>query len=325
MRFRNTMRTGLLATAAVCLAWLAPARAADVDKYLPNDTEIVVTINVRQIFDSALVKKYALEHLTAAIKASGETEKVLEALGLNPTTDVNSVALAGPGGDEPDKGLFIVRGKFDTAKFQAKAKEAAEQGKHLKIAKAGDYTVYEVPIDNPGPVKNMFVAVVDQETIVASPGQKYVTDALDKHAGKQQSTINKDIQGLIGKEDANQSVWMVVLSSALRKSSFANNDEKVKEILGKFQSFSGGFTVSDEVRLDLNIAAKNTDDAADLKKELSGGLEQAKGFAAVIAGSQPQLAPLTDVLDSIKVNADKNSVVLKGKVSKDLIEKALKK
>src|SRR5207245_7763853 len=107
--------------------------------------------------------------------------------------------------------------------------------------------------------------------------------------------------------------------------SFANNDEKVKEILGKFQSFSGGLTVSDEVRLDLNIAAKNTDDAADLKKELSGGLEQAKGFAAVIAGSQPQLAPLSDVLESIKVNADKNSVVLKGKVSKDVIEKALKK
>src|SRR5438128_1012730 len=191
MCLRNTLRTGLLA--AVCLAWLAPARAAEVDKLLPNDTEILVTINVRQILDSPLVKKYAL----------------------------------------------------------------------------------------------------------------------DKHAGKKQTTINKDVQGLIAKEDAKQSVWAVVLSSALRKSSVASNDEKVKEILGKFRSFSAGLTVTDEVRLEANIAAKDDGAANDLKKELTGGLEQAKGLAAVFAANQPQLAPLSDVLDSIKVDADKNSVVLK--------------
>src|SRR5206468_3816222 len=108
MRFQNTLPTCLLA--AICLAWLAPARAADVDKYLPNDTEILVTINLRQILDSALVKKYAVEHLKTAIKSSAETEQVLTAIGLDPMTDVQSIALAGPGGDEPDKGLFIVRG-----------------------------------------------------------------------------------------------------------------------------------------------------------------------------------------------------------------------
>lgn len=323
MRSTNTLRTGLLA--AVCLAWLAPARAAEVDKYLPNDTEILVTINVRQILDSPLVKKYALEHLKTAIKGSGETEQVLEALGLDPTKDVNSIALAGPGGDEPDKGLFIVHGKFDTAKFAAKAKEAADQGNHLKITKAGDYNVYEVPIDSPGPVKTMFVAVVDQATIVASPGKAYISDALDKHAGKKQGSVNKDVQGLIGKEKAEQSVWVVVLSSALRKSSFANNDENVKKILDKFQSFTGGFTVTDEVALDGRIAAKNDSAAGDLKKELSNGLEQAKGLAAVFAANQPQLAPVSEVLDSIKVNAEKDSVLLKGKVSKDVIEKAMKK
>src|SRR5438552_7495482 len=99
MRFRNPLRTGLLA--AVCLAWLAPARAAEVDKLLPNDTEILVTINVRQILDSPLVKKYALDHLKTAIKSSSETEQVLESLGLNPATDVNTIALASPGGDDP--------------------------------------------------------------------------------------------------------------------------------------------------------------------------------------------------------------------------------
>lgn len=310
--------------AAVCLVWLAPARAAEVDKLLPNDTEILVTINLRQILDSPLVKKYALEHMKTALKSNRETEQVLDALGLDPLTDVNSIAIAGPGGEDPEKGLFIIHGKFNKAKFEAKAKEEADKAGHLKITKAGDYTVYEVAIDSPGPVKTMYVAVADPSTIVASPGKSYLTDALDKLNGKKQGAVSKEFQALIAKEDSKQSVWIVLLSSALKKSNLAN-EEKVKEMLGKFQSFSGGLTLTDEVRLDANISAKDAAAANDLKKELSGGLEQAKGLAAIFAANQPNLAPLGEVLDSIKVNTEKNSVVVKAKVSKDVIEKAIKK
>jgi hypothetical protein len=322
MRSRHIIRTGLFAAAV--LALLAPARAAEVDKCLPNDSEIVATINLRQILDSELVKKYALNHLKAAIKDSGEAEKVLEDLGLNPLTDVNSLTVAGPGGDAADKDLFIVHGKFDPKKFADKADEASKQDSHLKITKAGDYTIYEVALDTPGPVSTMYVAVAGPDTILASPGKSYVIDALDKQAGKKKGELNKELAALINKENPKQSLWAVVLSPALGKSA-AFKDEKAKEVLSKTRWFTAGVTVTKEVRLDANIAAKDASAADDLKKEINAGLEQVKGLAAVFAAQQPQIAPLSDVLDSLKISTQKNDVKIEGKVSQDVIEKAMKK
>ena len=59
---------------AVCLAaagW-STSRAADA-KYLPSDAEIVVTVNVKQILDSDLLKKYK----DGVEKAKGLIEQAL--------------------------------------------------------------------------------------------------------------------------------------------------------------------------------------------------------------------------------------------------------
>jgi hypothetical protein len=322
MRLWSPLRSGLLA--AACLALLTPARAAEVDKYLPNDTEILVTFNLRQILDSELVKKHALEQLKAALKSGGEVEKVLEDLGLNPLTDVNSLTVAGPGGDDP-KGLIIVHGKFDPAKFAARADEATKQDSHLKITKDGNYTVYEVALDNPGPgPQSMYVAVVDATTLVASPKKSYVIDALDKQAGKKQATLDKAVQALIAKENGHQSIWLVALSAGLAKSKISM-DEKAKEVLGKIQSLTLGLTVAKDVRLNGNILAKSPAAADDLKKTIDGLVDQAKGLAALFAANSPQLAPLADVLDSLKINTQKNGVIIQAKVSQEVIDKAIKK
>lgn len=49
---------GMAALVVLC-GICRPAAAADL-KYLPKDTQIVVTVNVRQILDSALVKSSTL-------------------------------------------------------------------------------------------------------------------------------------------------------------------------------------------------------------------------------------------------------------------------
>ena len=49
--------------AGVVLAMALPVGAADVDKYLPDDTEIVVVVNAKQILDSRVVKKHLLKDL----------------------------------------------------------------------------------------------------------------------------------------------------------------------------------------------------------------------------------------------------------------------
>ena len=99
----------------------------------------------------------------------------------------------------------------------------------------------------------------------------------------------------------------------------------VKEYLGKFKAFSGGITISTEVRLDADITASNAGAADALSKELSGLVEQAKGFVAAVGAAQPQLEPLIAMLDTVKVSTQENVVSLKGKASSEVIEKAIKR
>src|SRR5205085_1963922 len=101
--------------AGAMLALIVPVRAAEIDKYLPGDAEVVATVNVKQIADSAVFKKYGEEKARELLKDNDHASKVLEALGLDPFKHITSVTIAAAGTD--DKGYIIVHGQFDIAKF----------------------------------------------------------------------------------------------------------------------------------------------------------------------------------------------------------------
>src|SRR5438105_4660189 len=109
MTFRRSVWLCGLAAALAA----APARAGEVDKYLPEDTEVLVSVNVRQIVDSDLFKKYALEQARAALKDQEDVQDVLKELGLDPFKDLDRVLVAKPSGGEQDRGLVIAYGRFD--------------------------------------------------------------------------------------------------------------------------------------------------------------------------------------------------------------------
>src|SRR5712691_1150820 len=136
--------TLLLATALV-VALAVPVRAADVDRYLPSDTEAVQTFNLRRLLDSSLVKKHGLDKLQELLKDNEDVQKVLSDLGLDPLKDVDSIISANSGADA-DKGIFIVHGRFNVEKFHAKADEATKNhGDIVKLVKEPDgQRVYEV-------------------------------------------------------------------------------------------------------------------------------------------------------------------------------------
>ncbi len=72
--------------AAILLTVLAavPGRAADLDPYLPEDTETVINLNLRQILDSPLIKKHALEHAQEALRGQDQIQDILKDLRLRP-------------------------------------------------------------------------------------------------------------------------------------------------------------------------------------------------------------------------------------------------
>jgi hypothetical protein len=302
----------------------APASAAEVDKFLPNDSEAVSSVNIRQILDSALVKKYGLEPLKQAIKSNDEVQKTLNSIGLDPLKDLESLTSSSPGGSEADKkGLLILHGQFDTTKFHAKAEEVAkDHADVLKIHKAGDYKLYEVSMQLPGQGEKqpVFVGIVDKTTIVASPSQDYVVEAMDKGNGKKKTMLKKEVQQLIEKADTKQSIWIAALSSGIAVGQLGQ-DEKVKEILDKVKTLTGGIAITDDVKAEFLITAKSADKAKEVAEAINEGLGKVKFFVGFLAMNKKELAPAITALETIKVVTKDSDLTVKGEVSKDVIEK----
>ena len=324
-----TFRRSLAVFTAVLLS--APlARAAELDPYLPEDTETLLNINVRQILDSELFKKHLLEIAQEALRGDDQVQDVLKDLGFDPFKDLDRIVIAKPTSTEKDRGLAIVHGRFDVAKFKAKAEEVAkDDSDHLKIHKilGGKHLLYEVNMperDDP-----IFVGIAGGDTLLVSLGKDYVVNALKK-SGKETKPVlkNKDFQALLEKVDARQSLSLAAVANpdiakALDKTSLGD----IKSMIEKIQALAGGLTISDEIKLELAVTTKNTKDAKELSDSAKAGLNLILGFAAPFVQNGDNLVAefVIETIKSLRVTNKGEAVFVKGRISNDLIEDTFKK
>lgn len=297
--------------------------AGEVDKYLPDDAEMVVSVNVKQIVESELFKKNIEAKAREALKNQDELQDALKDLGFDPFTDIERVIAARPAGAEQDRGLLIVHGKFDLDRFQAKAEKIAkDQPDLLKVHKVangagGKSFVYEVALGEQAP--SVFVALPDKSTLLVSPGKDYVVDALKKD---KPSLKNKDIAALLERMNDKQGVSLAVVGEAL----IAGASAEVKELFSKVDAVGGGVTVGDEIKLEVAVSAKNADDAKAIKDQVEGGLKQARlTLAALAFADSKQIDAILDVVNSVKASVKDKTVLIKAAVSPEAIENVLKK
>ena len=104
--------------AALCLAH--PALAADADKMIPADADVVISINVRQLVDSPAFQKYGKADAIQGLQ-NPQVQALLSALGLDPLKDVDSLLLTSAGdvmADHP-KMLLAARARSTWTKSAA--------------------------------------------------------------------------------------------------------------------------------------------------------------------------------------------------------------
>jgi hypothetical protein len=319
MLISRRLRMEFIAGALLALA--LPLRAAEVDKYLPQDTEVVVVLNARQLLDSPLFKKHFLEHVRGIIKSNEEATKILDSLGFDPLTDLTSITGALPMIGNDAKGLLITHGQFDRAKIEAKAEEVAkDKGDVLKVHKDGERKVYEIKFEE----KPVFVGLVDQTTIVAGPEKQSILVAFEKGAGKKPGAVKKELHDLIERADAKQSLWFAATANAFLKGDLSS-DDKAKKNLEKMNSITADLTIDKGVKIALAIVAKSAENAKELAEEIKEGLNQVKGLLALMADQNKEIAPLVDTVGNLRVNTEGSTITLKSEVSEELIEKGLKK
>src|SRR5262249_23842947 len=236
------------------------SRAAEVDRFLPDKADSVVTINVKQALHAGLVKKYALELLEKALNDCGQARALLKEMGIDLFQDIDRVVAASAADGDKDHNVVIVHGRFDTAKFREGAKALAlSQSEFVKLHKDGERCFYEVvapdehgsllfgwgeklqpsgalapvftaqpnvsPLDLSG---SFFSGLVDKGTVVFASDKQGMLDAFDRAAGSKKPSLTKWMRHAIEETDAKQSMW-VVLGSIARPDKTAAGGEKAKE------------------------------------------------------------------------------------------------
>src|SRR5262249_37396094 len=119
---------------AISLVALVPVAMASAgakpDDLTPSDAEMVMQVNVRALLQTPLIKNHALESLKALLKRSGEVRQLLNAAGLDPLKDIDTISVSGSGlpvAGGKAKMLVVVRGNFAPDKARAAAADYAKK------------------------------------------------------------------------------------------------------------------------------------------------------------------------------------------------------
>lgn len=313
----------LLLAAAFAVALSAPSvRAAEPDKLLPSDSDTVAYINVKQLVESGVVKKYALEQIKQAL-AGQEAKKLLEEMGLDPLKDIETI-WAGTSGKGPDdmKVLIVAHGKFDPDKLLKAAEAAAKKdGDKFSIVKDGGTTLFKFQPEQGNP---MYGTVVNDTTVIAGSDKKIVAAALEQKSVK----LSADLAALVKKQD--EKATMFVAASV--KGKFDNvkvpaqlpiDLSGFEKALPKTDTMSIVIKVTDDIKLEVTLGMKDDDAAADMGDAMAKALDGIKGLVPLLAAADPKAKPLTDVVKTVKSDVKKKDVVVTGTVTGDNIGKMI--
>jgi hypothetical protein len=304
------------------LGWISNAAAAELDKYLPDDTQIVLHADIRQILESDLGKQYLLPQLEAAIQGNPEARQILSAAGFDSVKNITSFTVASPG-DSEKKWLLVVHAKLDLNKVRSAVEAfAAKQPAAVQIHKHGEVPYYETR--NPKqPGQSFFATFVDNETFVISPDKEYLLATIAKKESNKPPAPDKKLVDLVKKVDAKQSLWLALVPDHLIKA--LPQDKQTMEIAKKVQSFKAGVALTDSVQLSVRIQTPDAKSAQTVRQTLQG--VQALLVLAVSNNDQlKEFGPtLTDILNSIKFTLDQATVGFDVSVSTKQIEEGLKK
>jgi hypothetical protein len=305
----------LSAMAAAVAGLAAPARAADLDKLLPGDAEVIAVVNIRQALDSALVKKYALDQVKAVLQGSNEAQQILKAFGLDPFKDLDRVILTNTGG-VTGKTLALIKGRFDVDKVHNSVTEFAKKNPDIKLKKEGIFQVAELK----GPEKTLFGAFANKETLAFSDDKDYLLDILQ---GKVKPA-KKPLEAILQKLTCKETVWIAAMVTEDIKQAIGGNAQ-FKDVAAALQAVTGSVDLTDSINLNVLIHTNDPKAAAKLRMLIQAFVPLGQ---AIIQGQVPEQvgAVIKELLNNqnFKVGAEGGVASVNLRVTEELIQKAIK-
>jgi hypothetical protein len=307
-----------LSAALLALAFVAVAAVAgpapepkgvneDDTKWLIGDAEVIFKVNIKQMLTSDLMKKGGIDKIKEAINSNEQVKTLLNAAGLDVTKDVDSILASGSGTNPADaKMRVVIKGRFDPEKVGGVIEK---NHKEIKVTKEGTTNLYEVPVQD----QNLFAAFVDKNTLVMTQSKDSTVDAI-KNGGKKGAPISKDMKTALSKFSGKESLTMAMVVTEEIKKMLAGVP-RAGEHASKLQTLTAAVTPTNEVDVSVRGITGDAKAAGQLGKLLEG----LKAAAALAGDGVPAVA--LEIVDAIKVAADKESVKVEMKVTKDQLEK----
>jgi hypothetical protein len=306
-------------TLAASAAPAGPAPAKfEPEKWISEGSDVVMAINVRVMLDAPVMKKGGLPALKDALKNNEMASTILKSAGIDPFKDIDTILVSGSGKDAKDaKAQIVIRGTFDREKFRVAAETCAKSHPDdVKISKADGHYVYELTFTQ----GKLFGAFADKYTMVLTQSKDATLDLL-KTGGTKVVRINAALKGAVGKFSGKESLAMAMVVTDEMKKQIGKLPQAA-EVAPKLETINAHLLLTKEANFNLIL---NTSDAASAKKA-GGLLKQAKSLAELALLSDENIPPIAgDLLNAIKISAERNSVVVNLRITQDLIDKAGKK
>jgi hypothetical protein len=326
----------LFLAAVAVVACSATTRAAEVDPLLPKETEQVFHVNMKQILDSDIIKKYALGQIKQALQGE-QVQKVLEPLGVDPLKDVERMTAGIWGKDQSDMNtVAVLRGKFDAKKLFDGAKDfASKNPDKVSLDEESDFKMVKIVGDNGKP---FFVSVADATTIIGGTDKKMVAASLNAFNKKEKAALAKGLSDLVLKQDEKASMFYCALVEGklaeIPDSAFDQlqavgvNGATMKKQLQNMSTMAMTVRLGKEAAMDITMGMKDEDSAEEFGGKagnLTKLIDTARTFMPIIAGQQPKAKPVIDELvKTLESKVKGKDVTIKLAVSADAIGKAAK-
>jgi hypothetical protein len=304
-------------------AWSAAGRGADVRAFLPKETDVVISANLRQTLDSELVKKHALDLIKTTLAGNQQAQDVFQALGLDPLKDFDQLTV-GVGLEEltNPRAIVVAQGRFDTRKISdVMEKLAKDEPKKFAVEKVSGKTVYKITTDQQGPA---YAAPIDAQTFVVGTSKEYLGAAFEAASGTRPIALRKEVVELLNKSDKQASLSIVAYTKG-RLEAVPLPDPELRKVLEQIVSLSIDLKVTRDVTLELAIGTPGEDQAKKMREMVNTGLELAKVQVKVAVAEQAELQPLVELVNSMTAAQRGSDVRVAGKLPGSSLDKVFGK
>lgn len=320
------LASGLTARAAPA----PPVTISPVEKYLPDDTNAVAVLNVKQVLASPLFVKHYKKELEELLKNPAAADWLKDS-GIDPLRDVQRATLfmARSVDSMPPQAAvsLLLQGRFDTGKLRAKMKERAKAlPEVVKIHGAGVNSLYEIDLPWLGP---LFVGQVDRGTILLTFRKDAFDVMRDKAAGKKTALKYLALGRML--KDLNPGVSLVVV--ATRDTAFGVGyttagigTKRVSEVkyhtLGEdgIEGVQATATLAADFRFRAAVTAPNAAGAKAMAKRVSRSLKKAVAVSKELAAKAPDAAVVVKALEALKVRAAGATCIVEAEGGRELFE-----